>query len=228
MILLANGCSWTYGGGLNLDHPDQRAELDQLTWPKHLSDMLGAERFVNLAEGCGSNQRIYRTTLDWILAQTKETLDNTVAVIQITEGARYEYYNPSSLDDTYENISSNWVRVKADIQIPQDQTFKLSQDRLKYQHTDIQAMYSFIGLCDSLSNLFNQFGIKHYFWSMAITPNDFPAVHRDYVFNNFPWLEWKEPNGYKYWEYERVSEEDCHPGILGHKQLAAYFYGEMK
>ena len=228
MILFANGCSWTYGGGLNMDHPDQRAELDQLTWPKYLSDQMGAERFVNLAMSCGSNQRIYRTTLDWILAHTEETLRDTVAVIQLTEGARYEYYNPTSFDDPYENIDVNWVKVKADVQIPQDQHYKVSQDRIKYQHTTIQTMYTFIGLCESLAGLFNHYGIRYYFWSMEISPNTFFPAYRDYVFNKFNWLDWEEPTAFKQWKYDRISEYDAHPSLTGHKQLAQHFYEAIK
>ena len=57
MILLTNGCSWTYGGGLDAHYPT-REELDQVTWPKHLADLLGADEFYNLAAGCGSNQHV--------------------------------------------------------------------------------------------------------------------------------------------------------------------------
>lgn len=57
MILLTNGCSWTYGGGLDSHNPP-REELDQVTWPKHLADLLGADKFYNLADGCGSNQHV--------------------------------------------------------------------------------------------------------------------------------------------------------------------------
>ena len=225
MILLANGCSWTYGGGLGLDQPDRRTELDQLTWPKHLSDLMGADRFVNLAQGCGSNQYIFRSTLAWLLTQTEKTLRDTVAVIQWTEGSRYEYYVPTSFNVPYENLNDNWVKVKFGVQLPRDSNFRLSQDRLKYHHSDIQDLYMFISWCESLSSLLNRFGIKYYFWAKdkGCIPTSVPQPYQDYMLSNYTWASYKD-NIWQHWEYERVSEEDSHPGLTGHKQLAQYFY----
>jgi hypothetical protein len=64
MILLTNGCSWTYGGSLGLDEIEKQEQRLQSTWPHHLGQLLNVSENVQLAVGCGSNQRIVRTTFD--------------------------------------------------------------------------------------------------------------------------------------------------------------------
>jgi hypothetical protein len=107
--LLVNGCSWTYGGGL--DRPSRKNQFnfpyepgtkehmehlhDKIVWPAHVKKLMNFDRCVNLAEGCGSNQRICRTTFDWVNQQDEETLKNTTVIIQWSCEDRYEYYVPT-------------------------------------------------------------------------------------------------------------------------------------
>ena len=101
--LFTNGCSWTYGGGL--DTPDTREHIthlqDNIVWPAHVQRLMNFDEKVSLAVGGGSNQRICRTTFDWVTKQTPETLKNTTAVIQWSCVDRYEYYVPKN-NETYE------------------------------------------------------------------------------------------------------------------------------
>ena len=101
--LFTNGCSWTYGGGL--DQPDTREHIthlqDNIVWPAHVQRLMNFDEKVSLAVGGGSNQRICRTTFDWVSKQTPETLKNTTAVIQWSCVDRYEYYVPKN-NETYE------------------------------------------------------------------------------------------------------------------------------
>ncbi len=100
--LFTNGCSWTYGGGL--DQPDTKEHMkhlhDNVVWPAHVQRLMNFDEQVNLSAGCGSNQRICRTTFDWLSKQTPETLKNTTAIIQWTCLDRYEYYVPKG-DEEY-------------------------------------------------------------------------------------------------------------------------------
>ena len=92
--LFANGCSWTYGGGLDRPGTTERIKNlhDNVVWPAHLKRKMNFDQCINLSAGCGSNQRICRTTFDWLAKQDKETLENTTAVIQWTGVTRFEYY----------------------------------------------------------------------------------------------------------------------------------------
>lgn len=230
MILIANGCSWTYGGGLDLNGIT-REELDQVTWPKHLADNLGASTFVNLAEGCGSNQRIFRTTLNYLLDNKFD--EDVVVVIQFTEESRYEYYYPLDMSDNYENIEDRWMRAKTTNLTPEivdnfDKHYQLSQQRIKYHNSDIQNIYTYIEHCEALSNLLNQHNIKYYFWDMHEVPARLPDRFRDYVLSSFNWLQKNNDNSWNFWSYDSISEHDNHPSHTGHKQLADIIYNAMK
>ena len=95
--LLVNGCSWTYGGGL--DTPGTKEHLnhlhDNVVWSAHVKKLMNFDKCINLAEGGGSNQRICRTTFDWVNQQDEETLKNTTVIIQWSCEDRYEYYVPT-------------------------------------------------------------------------------------------------------------------------------------
>ena len=117
--LFTNGCSWTYGGGL--DQPDTREHIthlqDNIVWPAHVQRLMNFDEKVSLAVGGGSNQRICRTTFDWVTKQTPETLKNTTAIIQWSCVDRYEYYVPKNnekqtilpglVEDIHPNIMVN-------------------------------------------------------------------------------------------------------------------------
>lgn len=236
MILLTNGCSWTWGGGIDRQYPD-KTELDQLTWPKHLADLLGCEEFYNLAAGGGSNQRILRTTLDWILYQPKHVLENTIAVIQWTEESRYEYYVQDDFNVEYENDQDRWVRVKLGNVIPLELNdhYQLSQDRIKYQNSKIQNVYSYINNCNAMANMLSTYGIKYYFWDFTDSPKYFPEPFKQYLLNNFKWLQhpkyldavFGDLDPWQHWEYERL-DNDPHPSINGHKELAKHIFDAME
>jgi len=88
MILLSNGCSWTYGSGLD------EGIREESVYSALIARTLN-RKLVNLSKGCGSNQRILRTTFEWISKQNKSIWDNTLAIIQWTDESRYEYYVPN-------------------------------------------------------------------------------------------------------------------------------------
>lgn len=230
MILVANGCSWTYGGSIDLS-VDTREELDQLTWPKHLADNLGITQFVNLADGCGSNQRIFRTTLNYLLDNTFD--EEILAVIQLTEESRYEYYYPLDIANHLENHEDRWMKAKTTNLTPEivddfNKHYRLSQQRIKYHNSYIQNIYTYIEHCEALANLFNTHNIKYYFWDLDDVPARFPEKFQSYVYNRFNWLQKNNDGIWNYWNYDRISEHDLHPSISGHKQIADIIYNKIK
>ena len=127
--LFTNGCSWTYGGGL--DQPDTREHIthlqDNIVWPAHVQRLMNFDEKVSLAVGGGSNQRICRTTFDWVVNQPKEVLENTVAVIQWSLLDRYEYYVPhpndsrftetkATLNDVHLNVKPEFITDRHSLQ----------------------------------------------------------------------------------------------------------------
>ena len=222
MILFTNGCSWTWGGALGLDKDDELRENS--VWPKQLGNLVNAEKTYNLAMGCGSNQRIVRTTVDWILSQSKEDLAKTVAIIQWTEPSRYEFYYPDDHQNGYENIQSRWVKCKVDCilnQYDDDESAKKKYNELRLStYTEIEGMYKFIGDLLAVESLLTQHNIPYYFWTYDTRMlSRFPKEMYEFCKNRFNWLNSIDVGE---WEYECVSNQDAHPSLNGHVQIAHF------
>lgn len=228
MILLTNGCSWTWGGGLNLDKHDRlRANA---VWPKKLGDLVQAEKTYNLSAGCGSNQRIVRTTFDWIMAQSKEDLEKTVAIIQWTELSRYEFYYPADYSNEYENHQDRWVRGKIDCILnsyDHNEMAKQKYNDLRLStYTEIEGMYRFIGDLLAVDSLLKHHNIPYYFWTYDTRILErFPKEAHEFCKDKFNWLNMIHLHE---WEYERVSDSDDHPSLTGHKQIAQFLAEHIK
>ena len=98
--LYTNGCSYSAGHGLENEVEER--------YSKFLADKFGAED-INESEGGGSNQRIFRTTYDWISknARKPNKLKDTVFVIQLTYPVRNEIWVDRIWRDDYGN-TSHW------------------------------------------------------------------------------------------------------------------------
>jgi hypothetical protein len=187
--------------------------------------------------GCGSNQRIVRTTLDWILKQDRKTLDNTIAVIQWSEPSRYEYYSKSTVPEKHnnwdwENHDNDWALIKAGCCIypPGDRNHvihkeEFHQSQLRYNtYSDIEGLYSFITQFTALATIFEKYNIEYYYWNaLGVPVKYFPDSMKDYAFG-FNWIN----KNHDYWYYERVSKEDNHPNEHGHKRIAHYIFKEIQ
>ena len=237
MILLTNGCSWTYGGGLNLDKPQDKEERLSKVWPHHLGKLLQANEVVQLAEGCGSNQRTVRTTFEWMLNQTPERLKETVAVIQWTEPSRYEYYEPIDYHNSLENIPDRWARVNVNVCLQTDETpngykeaFERSQRRFETNSFQ-ENMYRLVSEVTALGKMFETFGVEYYYWSQATQAFMFPHLIKAFYINNFAWLDDQseafQTNPSILWKYDRIPN-DGHPSFQGQRELADIIYEKIK
>ena len=230
MILLTNGCSWTWGGCLDVVGPDIDAKRKLLVWPHHLGQIIGADSVVNLSLGCGSNQRVVRTTYEWILAQDPQTLKDVVAVIQWTEPSRYEYYQPIDVTTWTENIPENWAMCKANVclQNSEPEKYALARNQKRLETWTLQeGQYQHLIECEALAGLFARFGIKFFYWSFVNDIRYQQIAIRDYHLSNFPWID--DPlQDHGYWKYDRISEVDAHPSVTGHEQLADIIHSQIK
>jgi hypothetical protein len=109
-ILYTNGCSWTVGSELEyeedlfkpwaaLQPKDTKPEDYNMTeyynmynWTAYLGKKLNATRIINDAIGGGSNQRMIRTTLEFVQTLTQEQRDDVVVVLGWTSAERHEIY----------------------------------------------------------------------------------------------------------------------------------------
>jgi hypothetical protein len=90
MILLANGCSRTSGSEIEFH---MQTECKEKAWPKHLADLMQCEH-INISEVGSCNERIKRTTIEWVIknVQIQQTYkpEDIVAVIQWSGFDRFE------------------------------------------------------------------------------------------------------------------------------------------
>lgn len=227
MILFTNGCSWTWGGGLEQyfsknGFMDNQTRL-KLVWPHYLGNLINVDKVINLSMGCGSNQRIVRTTYDWFLNEYDKTTP-VIAIIQWSDLSRYEYYLTED-PDSYNNISENWALIKSGVILTNEKldsknAYEKSQLRLT-TYTELEGMYQHLRDCTSLVHLFNNFKVKYYFFNNGFLLN-FPDPYRSYI-KNLNYL-----NGDCDWLYSRISQRDLHPNVEGHKELAQLIFNEIK
>lgn len=221
MILLTNGCSWTWGGGLEdyfttnerIDH-DKR---ESLVWPYYVGNHFQANKIINLSRGCSSNQRIVRTTFDWFL-QNYSGIEPVLAIIQLTDPSRYEYYHTKNIDD-FTNNDDCWAKATAQ-QVISNHDFDFSE--MQYRHnlrmstfTSIEGIYRIVEGCSALAKLFDRYKVQYYFWpAICKIPNESPEHLKKYS-RSLNFLDYDQ-----IWEYDRISNIDTHPSLLGHKQIA--------
>lgn len=245
MILYTNGCSWTWGGALepyfkfdNVIYDEKRLKL---VWPHHLGNLLSADKVVNLGMGCGSNQRTVRTTFDWLTSQDKKTLEDTVAVIQLTEFNRFEIYEPKDVNKPFENLPNNWLNCKIDLitsLLPTNSVFFEDPHYIDMKNkvneriantSDIELMYNTLSYMHSLQYMFNVHGVKDvYFWHHGNQWHTWSENMINYIQTNFNILQ-QFPEKFKVWDYERVEGEGIHghPSLRGHEQLAQHLHHDL-
>lgn len=282
-ILFANGCSFTYGGGLEpwfMEYNNQcfgelfgvydaqsgdflkkqmefeikyNPDIDSLRnddkrlrmlWPYKLMNMMGMSEHINLSQGCGSNQRMIRTTLEWIMEQDRSTLDRTIAIIQLTEPSRYEYYQ----EDT-----DHWTLNKVDhvllkgTDAEMDLARRINDLRLS-TFTPVEGIFNVVNTCLTLDNIFKTFCIDYYLVTNAnymCSMMELIQTHQPEMFKldshrysessleNYislinksgNWInETYEKSVLSEWNCETLSENDAHYSQLGHTQLASYIH----
>jgi hypothetical protein len=218
MILFTNGCSYTWGSGLKFNNNDERLRL---VWPHHLGNKLNASKVINLAIGCGSNQRIIRTTYDWFFNEYNGN-ENVIAFIQMTDPSRYEFYDTDDFHDL-SNDPYKWVKVKANAVVRgynaefDAATIRKTQERFCF-FTKIEEIYSQIRDCAALSHLSSIFPVKFYFYGFsAYDQHDIKQnqILQSLNYNNI------------FHSFDKVSATDPHLSVSGHKQMAEYLYNEI-
>ncbi len=255
--LYTNGCSWTWGGALEM-YWNNHNEREKLVWPYHLSNKLNIEKTINHALGCGSNQRIVRTTLDWIFSKSQEELYNTLVIIQWSDPSRFEYYVPKNDDDSFESLHNRWILNKTDHVIDSftvngmsdhrgfftlddpneldDRVLITNDDHLYNKNklsreTDIESTYTFFTQMETLYSILNLYNVRHYFWTFDGTI--FKIFEESPIFSKvkhrYNWLTIK---GYEQWcmvtDVPSHLRHDGHPTLNGHKQISQMIYSNIQ
>lgn len=256
MKLFANGCSWTFGGGLYstfeedgswnfIQHPGsthpKNIEREQVVWPGQLGQLMGADKVVNLAIGAGSNARIVRTTLDYFYEQLSlgADLSDYVAVIQWTDISRHEYHahgkwwlanaNGVGFDTGYKSGT-----LPHDMFLPKQQ---LAHGNYYYKHIHSveQDVYNTVAQVSALGGFFEKHNIPYVFWSMNgifLYNNDLGEKQYLLGINEFNWL-FDTVDDSRFTCFVSVEPEyyipnDGHPNEKGHRMTAERIHDRLK
>jgi len=226
--IYANGCSYVAGDGLQ-SNPLKTAIY-------FLAEELNCECFNN-AKGGGSNQRIVRTTIDWLL-KNKNKWSDVLVLVGWTEFHRYEILN-----------NENWIQVSR-IDFPPEEI----QNTIRYENWksyianfyNIWRMYNnYLDNILYLQLFLESNNIKYIFWDSIgdFSPDDDTFRYRNKykkkwdIINTKNWVTGGDESWEKYLkELEKEHDvrvgtrdkrgilDDFHPNELGHK----FWYEKIK
>lgn len=233
MKLFANGCSFTWGGGIleeerglsgTLSGPIDDVHVrfrESSVWPARLDELLGNTGHINLGMGCGSNSRIVRTTLDYFISKqcNGDDISDHIAVIQWTDPSRYEIYDTDL---------RSWLLIKSDVVIPYVDSYRydnlqmrLAEDQINYNNDMFNCM-----VC--LSGFFDRWGIRYMFTSMMPMPFDQPYQHR-YCADKMNWfMDAPSRNLGTVIPEQRFKYGSGHPNLNGHARIAEVMHEQMR
>lgn len=219
-MFLFNGCSFTWGGdickivhdldGNLMDHKNPNKlnqERIKLVYPYLVANHFNTPH-INLAMGCGSNDRIVRTTLEFMFSN-----DNiNFAFIQFTEPSRYE---------TYIEETDEWTLSKCDINIMSHLVSDISRDKSEKHH---QSMVENISNHQSSNKFFQQILLLHLTFKELNIPYLFTIsdptnlkMLSDWQLNKIKDFSWYMGHHYNFFT---GIEMTTHPTIKGHSQIA--------
>lgn len=232
MKLFTNGCSFTWGGELYKSLYDRNGELleysnpdpvnqERLTrvWPFHLAGKLNADSCVNLSIGCGSNDRIVRTTIDYF---TQHRPGEWTAVIQWAHPHRFEYWEEETQAWTLiiPQCGTLGKNVHGDVF---DRVSKF-KDQVYRNYTDYTYAQKYWTQVVGLASFFVANNIKYYF--VNLMPNTYYNLldphQQQYLENNITWIGQGARHDLVNMFDSKFST--AHPTELGHQQIADYFY----
>jgi hypothetical protein len=200
MRLLTNGCSFTWGGEL----PEHTRA--QTVWPVYLAELLNIP-VTNLAEGCGSNRRIYRTTRQYLETAPDEQL---IVIIQWTHPPRTEH-----------RLREGWSLANVhSMRYPQqphlyERFHRMRLGLLEYEHH----MEEYMIALDATERILQDPRVLYKgYWHFD--PSSISEQYRGPVYKDRPWIT---QDGF----YPYDSLPQAHPSELGHQQIAQRIYNTL-
>jgi hypothetical protein len=245
-ILFANGCSWTAGNGIPEDEnfPKTSDDFSNLTlarsytWPEYLGKKLNVNKTYNYAEGGGSNARIVRTTVDFLLKVPKEQYKNLIVVLGWTTADRNEIY----LDSGH---IPGWFRFNARQKFSDNYDATLIGGNIvkeidQYQKIFLTHIYNHRVCINTyfhqkfmMSNMLENLGIKYLFVnSLPLNfvdglPDDFDFYHSNLAKISKPAILAHESFSV-FCDENKLKLSSCyHPMIDAHKKWADFLHNKL-
>ena len=140
---------------------------DNFNWPGYLKRSLGANTLINHATGGGSNARILRTTLEYVMSLSPEQRATTLVVIGWTASERDEIYVKKSWErwNLAQKFSATVDRLAVTDQDFINAVDKFHDDYLGLVYDDDANILKYFNGAYLLSNTLNNLGIKHLFFN---------------------------------------------------------------
>lgn len=138
-----------------------------LNWSGYLKEKIGAEELINLATGGGSNARIMRTTVDYVMSLSAEQCQETMIVIGWTVSERDEIH----VGDEWQRWNSTQpFAMTVDRLMMTDEELiekvsRIHEDYILYLHSDYASVKKYFQQCYLLANLLENLGIKYFFFN---------------------------------------------------------------
>ena len=198
MILLANGCSHTAGAELDEKNTDYCYEK---AWPAELSNLLG-KTSINLARSGASNNRILRTTINWIskyIAAGKK-VEHLFVVIMWSGAFRTEIATDNKYDESY--FHNGWMPLV----VGNDEYYRKNLTKMEYLYykswTSLNCVrYSYTNYLlnvISLQSFLKTHKIKYLFWNSSLAVKKYPEELNNFYnlidVNRFPYVRNEDYN----------------------------------
>lgn len=222
-IVFANGCSFVQGSEVNgLALPSFPVEDVPNRFSKVVADHYNAIE-VNLASGGSGNDRIFRTTFDWLNEQGEDLFDKRVLFLfGLAEHSRMELFssvakqyfkfNPNAsefFDDRYiRHRSTTRYKIREFAKVFWLNFYDMQQ-KIKDHYSLFTCLYSFIKTKVPKADIFTFNSMGHY-------PDWFKkGLDMDYPFYDNSWAEFCSIT-------DRYDEGTAHPNKQAHKEMADY------
>jgi len=266
--LYVNGCSWTSGNELEIDEKylkfieslglrfinEKGFDLfdgdgncvcsasdywNKFNWGFYLSQSLGSLNYINGSRGGSSNDRIVRTTVDFIMKLPEEKRKSLLVVIGWTISSRREFYIKELKD--YERFNTHEIFSKS---VPD--IFKISEEQKKRYdlfhslylenfHDNTESINRYTNQVYLLANLLDNLGVNYLFFDAIDQSGGIIYYQKEEDFSDF--LNWQRNNkriisdlsmmnfnylnGYK-------TGPGLHPLSEGHEAWAKFLFEKIK
>jgi hypothetical protein len=212
---------------------------DQFNWAGYLKEKLDIPELVNLSTGGGSNTRILRTTIDYVMSLPRRSLRQTLVVIGWTASDRDEIYvnNGWQRWNATQAFSTTVDRLLFDDKKKIKKIDKMQQDYIANVQSDYAAVFKYFQQCYLLANLLENLKIPYVFfnalptwWASGPLAADIDADE----FSNH--IEWQQQNNRFITDttmFNFINDGDYplapykHPLAQGHAAWADYLYNDL-
>jgi len=225
--LVVNGCSFsrhpyepTY---VRNTFPSEQDYLDSMFSNRYstlLADKLNAKE-VNLSSGGGSNDRIFRTTYDWI-QENKEKVNDTLFVIGLTNSLRKDLW--SNFKQDYMITSEIWQDLEyiaKDCDTTVDKVNQWRKFELMNLIDEDEVEKNLMRQCD----LFNSYVNGNVVFVNACRKNELVNPDLNFLkfksdtYDGYNWVDYVCSNARKYLLKDPKWEWIGHPGIFEHNEI---------